>query len=192
MKRKLQQVLRSAQESHCDHRGLTSAAVIVPLFERAGEWHILFTKRTEKVRDHKGQISFPGGVRAEEREPLLATALRESFEEIGLKEKDVEVLGKLEPVTTVSTNYTICPFVAVIPYPYAFALNPEEVEEVIEVPLSFLLDPANFREEWQVREGEMFLVYFYDYKGKVIWGATAKILKQLLELVSGEGYRHHR
>lgn len=166
---------------------MTSAAVIVPLFEKTGGWHILFTKRTEKVRDHKGQICFPGGTCYEGEDLLVFTALRESFEEIGLREEDVEILGELDEVTTVTTNYTISPFVAAIPYPYEFSPNPEEVEEIIEVPLSALLDRANFREESHMREGKLHPVYFYDYKGNVIWGATARILKQLLELVSGGG-----
>ncbi len=184
MKEELKCLLSQRERKICENRSLAPAAVIVPLYEKEGEWYLLFTKRTEKVREHKGQISFPGGARHQDDESLEVTALRECCEEIGLKGEDVEIVGQLDEVPTVASHYLILPFVAFIPYPYRFNPNPEEVEELLEVPLRVLLDRANFREEMQFHQGEFMPVYFYDCNGRVVWGATARVLKQFLELLS--------
>ena len=154
------------------------AAVLIPLFKREEEYHLLFTRRTQEVEHHKGQISFPGGARHPEDGSLKTTALRESWEEIALHPDVVEVLGELDDLVT-GTNFLVTPFVATIPYPYPLQPNPVEVEEIIEVPLAALLDERNLREE-PGPGGEP--AYFYDYGGRVIWGATARILKQFLDL----------
>jgi 8-oxo-dGTP pyrophosphatase MutT (NUDIX family) len=164
---------------------LAPAAVLLPLYHKEGEYHILFTKRTEKVEHHKGQICFPGGTLHPEDQSLLATALRETFEEIGVRPLDVEILGQLDNMGTVSSSFLITPFVGLIPYPYEFVVNSDEIEEVVEVPISALLDKGNYREEFQIHQGKNHLVCFYQYQGKVIWGATARILKQFLDLVFG-------
>jgi len=164
---------------------LAPAAVILPLYQKDGEYHILFTKRTENLEYHKGQICFPGGARDEEDKSLEDTALRETFEEIGVRPQDVEILGQLDNMGTVSSSFLITPFVGLIPYPYEFVVNPYEIEEVVEVPISALLDKNNYREEFQTHQGKNHLVCFYQYQGKVIWGATARILKQFLDLVFG-------
>lgn len=166
-------------------RSLVLAAVLVPLYEKAGEYYLIFTKRTEKVDYHKGEISFPGGVRRGENEPLRTTALRESCEEIGLDPKDVEILGELDDMVTSTTNFVISPFVAAIPFPYEFRASPAEVEEIIEAPIAALLDKSHFREELKFCQGELVPEYFYEYSRWVIWGATARILKQFLEVVFG-------
>jgi len=165
-----------------EKRGL--AAVLILLYRKEGEYYILFTKRTELVEYHKGQISFPGGARDEEDRDLSTTAIRESGEEIGIKAGDVEILGELDDVFTVTSNFVITPFVATIPYPYKFEINPFEVEELVEVPISVLLDRNNLREEVYLYEGKPLSVYYFQYKDRVIWGATARILKQFLDLVS--------
>ena len=159
------------------------AAVIVPLFNKDRSCHILFTKRTDLVKHHKGQISFPGGVFDDEDGDLRRTALREAFEEVGLKEDDVQILGILDDIVTV-TGFIVTPFVGVFSYPYRFQLSPREIEELIEVPLSFLLDPACFSESEMVGEDRRRVVYNYQYREHAIWGATALILKQLLEFIS--------
>ena len=164
---------------------LAPAAVLVPLYEKGGEYYILFTKRTEKLEHHKGQISFPGGARHEGDKSLDDTALRETFEEIGVHSQDVEILGQLDNMGTVSSGFLITPFVALIPYPYAFKVNPDEIEELVEVPISALLDKSNYWEELQVYQGKSYRSCFYQCQGKVIWGATARILKQFLGLVFG-------
>ena len=164
---------------------LAPAAVILPLYQKDGEYHILFTKRTENLEYHKGQICFPGGARDEEDKSLEDTALRETFEEIGVRPLDVEILGQLDNMGTVSSSFLITPFVGLIPYPCEFVVNRDEIEEVVRVPISALLDKDNYWEEFQVHQGKNHLVCFYQYQGKVIWGATARILKQFLDLVFG-------
>ena len=159
------------------------AAVIVPLFNKDRSFYILFTKRTDLVKHHKGQISFPGGVFDNEDGDLRRTALREAFEEIGLKEDDVQIIGILDDIVTV-TGFIVTPFVGVFSYPYRFQLSQREIEELIEVPLSFLLDPACFSESEMVGEDRRRVVYNYQYREHAIWGATALILKQLLEFIS--------
>lgn len=163
-------------------RGLTEAAVLVPIFCKDGEHHILFTQRSDQVPHHKGQISFPGGARSEVDTSLLDTALRESCEEIGLKVKDAEVVGELDDTPTTTSSFNISPFVAFIPYPYDFALNPYEINEIFSVPVSALLHKANRTAEHYTFGNEVFVGYSYEYEGKVIWGATAQIVQQFLEV----------
>lgn len=184
-KEDVRHALSQRQKRAIGAEGFTPAAVLIPLYEKAGEHYLVVTKRTETVNDHRGQISFPGGVHQAGDESLMDTALRESWEEIGLNPKDVEILGELDSMCTFTTNYVVSPFVAAIPYPYEFRANPEEVEEIIEVPLATLLDRGNFREELQPVQGELIPQYFYQYGDRVIWGATARILKQFLETVFG-------
>jgi 8-oxo-dGTP pyrophosphatase MutT (NUDIX family) len=164
--------------------GYTPSAVLIPVYVKDGECHLVFTRRTEMVNHHKGQISFPGGGRHPQDATLMHTAIRESWEEIGLKPEDVEVLGELDDIATYTTNFVISPFVAAIPYPYEFRLNPYEVDEIIEVPLSVLLDPKNFSQEVVSLGNQLILQYFYSHGDKVIYGATARILKQFLEIIS--------
>ena len=185
MKEKIRQVLSQREKKTIVDKGLIPAAILVPIYEKAGEYYLVFTKRTEEVDYHKGQISFPGGVYQEGDGTLKDTALRESWEEIGLDPQDVEVLGELDDEPTYTTDFVISPFVAAIPYPYQFRVSPREVEEIIEVPVAALLDKSNLREELELRQGELVPAYFYEYNGKVIWGATARISKRFLELVFG-------
>ena len=183
IKEKIRRILAQREKRRIVAEHLPSAAVLLPLYEKGGECYILCTERTEEVQYHKGEISFPGGSRHEEDDSLLDTALRECFEEIGVDAKEVEVLGELDDIVTRTSNYIISPFVAAIPYPYPFKLNRDEVKGIIEVPLAALLDRRNFREETQFDESGPFIAYFYEYNGQTIWGATAAMLKQLLDLV---------
>jgi 8-oxo-dGTP pyrophosphatase MutT (NUDIX family) len=160
----------------------THAAVLVPLYEKGGSCHILFTKRTQQVKHHKGQISFPGGMFDDEDHDLEKTALREAHEEIGLKKEDARVIGVLDDIVT-TTEFIVTPFVGLIPYPYPFRLSEIEIEELIEVPLAALLDRNCFSERL-IDEGDgKRVVYNYQYGRHAIWGATALMLKQLLELL---------
>ena len=165
---------------------LAPAAVLLPIYEKEGEYYILFTKRTQKVEHHKGQISFPGGARHEQDRDLKDTALRETFEEIGVRPGDVTILGELDNMSTLTSNFLITPFVGIIPYPYEFIINEDEIEELVEVPLSALADERNYREEVYIIEGAPNMGRVYEYNGRVIWGATARILKQFLDLVFSE------
>jgi len=155
------------------------AAVLLPLYVKDGQYHILFIRRTDRVKVHKGQISFPGGAFEKKDTTFLATALRESEEEIGLLPQDVAVLGELDDEVAVVTNYAITPFVGRIPYPYPFKPDPIEVAELIEAPFSFFLDTDSCREE-VLSDGRTS--YTYKYKGRIIWGATARILKKFVDI----------
>lgn len=189
MKEKVRRALAERERKTVTGQGLVPAAVLLLLFEKEGEYYLLFTKRTEDVEYHKGQISFPGGAYEAGDGDLLATAFRECGEEIGIRADDVEVLGQLDDTPTRATHFLVSPFVASLPYPYDFKVNRREIEKLIEVPLSALLDKDRFIEDYQVRQGELVPVYFYLYGDHVIWGATARILKQFLDAVFPKG-RH--
>lgn len=157
------------------------AAVLIPIFRKGNAYYILVTKRTEQVPQHKGQISFPGG-RQNPGEDLLTTALREAQEEIGLREKDVTILGELDDMFTFSSDFLISPFVGFIPYPYPLNINYQEIAEIIEIPWTALTDPQNWRQELTKKDGLFLPLFFFDYHDYLIWGATARILRQLIDL----------
>jgi len=180
MKEKLKQVLAQRTKQRIADPKRVSAAVLVPIYEKDGQYHILFIKRTEWVEKHKGEISFPGGTYEARDKTLLNTALRESAEEISLKPDDVEILGELDDVVSAKTNYLISPFLAFIPCPYEFKVDGRETEEIIEAPLLELMDLGRSRQE--PRGSNTITVYRYNYQGRVIWGATARILAGLLEI----------
>lgn len=182
MKEKIGQALSSRQKKNISDKRLAEAAVLVPIFCEGGEYHILFTQRSDRVAYHKGQVSFPGGARSEVDSGLLDTALRESWEEIGLKAKDVEILGELDDITTVTSGFIISPFVAFIPCPYEFTMNRDEIDEIFDVPVSVLLHKANWRQEHHVIGDGVVITYSCEYRGRVIWGATAGIVRQFLDV----------
>ena len=186
MEKKIKEILAGRGKACIQAPRYRRAAVLIPLFKKNGEYHILFTRRTDKVEHHKGQISFPGGRQDKKDKDLLATALREAREEMGIEEKDVHILGELDDICTATTGFCVSPFVALIPYPYPYKVNRQEIEEVIEVPLSGLLDDRRFRQELYEKDGQPIPVYFYQHQDHTIWGATAKILKQLLDLLPEE------
>jgi 8-oxo-dGTP pyrophosphatase MutT (NUDIX family) len=166
----------------------TPAAVLLPLLIKDSTLHILFTKRTHLVKVHKGQISFPGGVHDPADKSLQTTALREAQEEIGLSRKDVEILGSLDPISTVTTRFLIYTFVGVIPYPYPFQPNGREVAEILIVPFDFLADDHHWTRRFYHANDTAFKAYFINYGNYRIWGATARILKMFFER---NGFRMH-
>ena len=178
---RLKQLLSLRKKRCIINPDLVSAAVLVPVVYRAREPHILFTVRTEKVRDHKGEVSFPGGSHQEEDGTLLNTALRECAEEIGFGVGEVKVLGELDDVLTFASGYIITPFVAFVSDSCRYRLSRDEVEEIIEIPFSSL---HGKREQNQGAIAGSDAVYssVYHYQGQVIWGATARILDQFLPL----------
>jgi 8-oxo-dGTP pyrophosphatase MutT (NUDIX family) len=178
-------MLSSRQREVILHPPFSHAAVLVPLFQKDGDCHLLFTKRSEQVKYHKGEISFPGGVVDEEDRELIHTALREADEEIGLKESDVQIIGLLDDIVTI-TEFIVTPIVGLFPYPYPFKVSEVEIAELIEVPLSHLLDESCFGEMEITRGGGKEIVYAYQYGKHIIWGATARILKQFLGLITSE------
>jgi 8-oxo-dGTP pyrophosphatase MutT (NUDIX family) len=162
---------------------LIAAAVLVPIVDHAGEPYLLFTKRTDRVGQHKGQMSFPGGVVDPGDRSFVDAALRECEEEIALPRAAVEPLGMLDDTETVATRFVITPVVGVVRHPVAWQPDGEEIEKVVEVPFELLADEGSFRVEQWARDGVTRPVYFFDYQGETIWGATARILKHYLELV---------
>jgi 8-oxo-dGTP pyrophosphatase MutT (NUDIX family) len=182
MEQRLRQALSRRQKQHIVNAKLVPSAVLVPIYYKQGQYYILFTKRTERVKEHKGQISFPGGARQEGDRALLDTALRECAEEIGLVSSQVEVLGELDDTLTETSNYIISPFVGIIPWPYQFKVDGWETEEIIEVPILALMDENCLRKETRTVGGQQVTSYFYRYQRRVIWGATARILHQFLNI----------
>ena len=157
---------------------LRNAAVLVPIVDRAEGLSVLFTRRTDHLHAHAGQISFPGGAAEEGDGTPEATALRETEEEIGLERSRVEILGRLPEYRTV-TGYCVTPVVSIVRQPFELKPDRFEVAEVFEVPLAFLLDPANHRREVMLREGRRREYYSMPYTHYYIWGATAGMLVNL-------------
>jgi 8-oxo-dGTP pyrophosphatase MutT (NUDIX family) len=180
----LRQLLTNRTKKTNERKDLKPAAVLVPLFEKNERTHILLTKRTDTVEHHKNQISFPGGAFNYEDLDCMTTALRETEEEIGLAMDTVDVLGELDHIVTV-TNFWVCPYVGIIPYPYPFKLSSCEVEKMIELPLDFVRKEAELKEGPFFFHGQNFINLHVSYQGDIIWGATARILKNFLEILNG-------
>lgn len=155
-----------------------AAAVLVPVVCRDEGLNVLLTQRAQHLRHHPGQISFPGGRRDDEDIDLVATALRETEEEIGLSRDKIQPLGWLPEMTTI-TNYQVYPLVGLIKEVGSLRINPDEVEDVFEVPLHFFLSRENHEKLYPIRQNKKHEVHFMPYKDKLIWGATAAILDKL-------------
>ena len=157
---------------------------MVPLLKDGPDYKILLTKRTAKVQAHKGQISFPGGAVDKADSSYEQTALREAFEEIGLLPRDVDLLGRLDDMLTMASNFIMHSFVGFIPYPYEFRLHSFEVQELILAPLEVFLRPRGQSNIASIIfEGRTYPSLAYHYKGHVIWGATARILENLAQIL---------
>ncbi len=180
----IRRVLAARQKQPLKDTGLVPAAVLFPLYLKEGQHTVLFHQRTKQVAHHKGEVSLPGGARDPQDESLWHTALREAHEEMGIRPEDVALVGEMEPVTT-RTGFLVHPFVATIPYPYPFRVNPVEVAQILEVPLKALLDRDNWREEVVWLDGQPVRQYSYAYGCYLIYGATAKIVRQFLERTRG-------
>jgi len=165
-------------------RNYRAAAVLIPLVCAQDKWHLLFTRRTDMVQNHKGQVSFPGGAAEAEDTSREDTALRETCEEIGIEQGQVEILGKLWEMPTI-TGFSVTPVVGLIPWPTPLSLSPLEVSRVFIVPLAWLADPANREEvELTLPDGRHEkVVYFQLFEGEKIWGATARIALNFLRVI---------
>lgn len=161
---------------------LTPAAVLVPLIARPAGLTTLFTQRTGHLAHHAGQISFPGGHVAPGDETPEATALRETEEEIGLARRHVEIVARLGEYVT-RTGFKVTPVVGLVAPPFELAPDPREVADVFEVPLDFLLDPANHQRHSREFQGTVRQFYAMPYRGYYIWGATAGMLINLYEVL---------
>ena len=167
-----------------DDPSLVPAGVLLLLYPKDDEYCILLNKRSNSVEEHKGEISFPGGQRDKGDRAMLDTALRETHEEMGIRPEDVDVLGELDEVATIS-NFLISTFVGAIPPSYQFKPNEREVAEVIEVPISALTDRGSVRDETRIVSGELVGRRSYAYVGHLIFGATAEILTRFVEILEG-------
>ncbi len=192
MRETIKKALSDRKRKIISTKRLTRAAVLVPVFQTGGRYHVLFTKRTDRVKHHKGEISFPGGVVDEGDEDVEATASREIFEEIGLPGENIEILGKLDDAVTISSAHLITPVVAEIFYPYPFSINEDEIEELIEIPLEAFLEEDRWIEEIYANGGKKIPSYRFVYEGRIIWGATARIMRQFLDILFGDYPRARR
>ena len=174
-------MLDHAEAVRLEVRGRVKAAVLVPLYCSEGELHAVFTKRREDMRRHPGEISFPGGRHEHGEIDLVATALREAQEEIGLPPDGVEIVGALQPTPTIATGYAVYPFVGLIEPGRVWTLSPREVAEVLELPLSQLR--AGYRRQRLLRRGVPIRTDTYVVGDHLIWGATARILADLLDRI---------
>lgn len=159
-----------------------AAAVLMLLYAEGGRLALPLTRRTETVRDHKGQISLPGGAVEIEDGSLWRTAIREAREELGLADEP-QPLGALTPLYIAPSHFLVHPFVGRLDAPPAFQPEASEVAEVLALPLDVLLDPDAKREEWRLVRGRRTRVPFYAWEGRVIWGATAMMLAELEALL---------
>lgn len=171
--------LSSLQLRRVKEKYTRQAAVLMPILEHHDEPCFLLTRRTEEVKTHKGQISFPGGMRQAD-ESLESTALRETFEEVGIEPGKIEVLGRFHEYLSV-TGYCVTPFAGFVSAPFVAVPQESEVAEILLVPLRIFRDPEKLRVEQRVRRGKLRDVYFYSYGGHEIWGLTARIIRDFLQ-----------
>ncbi|MEO9254193.1 MAG: CoA pyrophosphatase [Tepidiformaceae bacterium] len=166
------------------------AAVLILLYEHNGEIRVIFQKRTDSVRDHKGQISFPGGGADPGDTSLLYTALRETHEEIGVRPEDIDILGRIDEMSTIS-NFRITPFVGWLAYyPYTWHFSDDEVAYLLEIPLRHLLDPATLIPDRRFINGRTYELPSYQFENDLVWGATARMLTNFLDVcASVPGFR---
>ena len=178
---KLRQAYTSGNPTVTPGPDLKCAAVLIPLVRFDDEWHLVFTRRTDRVETHKGQVSFPGGACDPGEQTPEQTALREAEEEIGLRPKDVRLLGRLNPLETI-TSFRVSPVVGVLPWPYTFRVEYAEVARVFTIPLLWLGSTAN-RWDFKPPGGRFQLIVYHPYDGELLWGATASMTDQFIQVL---------
>ena len=178
----MRKALSHRSQKCVDDPSLTPAAVFLLLYPKDGDYCVLLNKRSQQVEYHKGEISFPGGARDSDDVDSLDTALRETEEEVGISRADVAVLGELDEIETRS-RFRVKVFVGTIPGGYLFQPSTVEIAEVLEVPVTSLRDSANIRVETRWEDDAPVTSYAYAYNDHLIFGATARILQQFLELL---------
>ena len=178
----LKRALAKRVVERADGTGLMPSAVMVLLYPKGGEYCILLNKRSDQVEHHKGEISFPGGARDPEDRDSLETALRETEEEMGINRDDITVIGEMDEVVTRS-NFLMNVFTGTIKYPYPFKPSAIEIAEVLEFPVSALIDPANRRTETRWDDGHPATSYSYVHQEHLVFGATARILQSCIDIL---------
>lgn len=161
---------------------LTASAVLVPLIERDNGLQLLLTQRTEHLRHHAGQISFPGGRKDDSDSDLIHTALRETHEEVGIAADSISILGQL-PINPTVSGFYIQPIVGLVSNNYQMILSTDEVSEAFEVPLDFLFNTSNQTYQLKEYQGKQYPIYSIPYQHRNIWGATANIIVQFSKLL---------
>ncbi len=159
---------------------LRLASVLVPLIRHADGWHLLYTRRADRVEHHKGQVSFPGGA-SEPGESPEETALREANEEVGIRPTDVRLLGRLPQIITIS-DFLVTPIVGVLPWPYAFRVYTTEVARVFTLPLAWLAAPESYMQFFRAETGRYVIAYLPN-DGELLWGATAHMTLEFLKII---------
>ena len=164
--------------------GYRHAGVLLPLLVEEGTWKVLFTRRTDRVEHHKGQISFPGGAVDKGDASIEETVLRETYEEIGLSREHVEILGRIDDVLTMASNYIVHPFVGRITNLNDLVINRAEVERVVKAPLSLFHRANPEKRRYSVEyEGVIYETPAYEYGKDLIWGATARMMENFMEII---------
>ena len=186
----IEAILRERKASRLPAAGPLPASVLVPFAERGGEPVLVLTRRSQEVRRHKGEIAFPGGIREPSDPSARDTALRETVEELGIALSGLTVWGELEPVET-STGYALTVFTGRLDGLENLRPSRREIAEVLPVPVAALLDESTVRNETRLVAGRLMSRPSYSYNGSVIWGATARIVAQLVALLSQPGSRRH-
>ena len=179
----LSRTLSGRERRHVSEEGLRKSAVLVPLCWVESEPHVILTRRSRQVRHHQGEISFPGGRQEPDDQSLIATALRETWEEVGVRPEHVRVCGLLDDYSTLF-GFHITPVVGLVPYPYDFQINVES-DALLFVPLAQVLAHDTWMFEVMEVGDNRYNIYYLERPEGVIWGATGKILKLLADLLSG-------
>lgn len=183
----IQQALNAADEITPRAAELRPSAVLVPLIQKNDGLHLLLTQRSEHLRHHAGQISFPGGSMDETDDSLVHTALRETEEEVGIAQSDINVMGKL-PLQPTGSGFLIQPVVGVLPDSFELKLSVDEVSSTFEAPLDFLCNPDNQVHSYKEYGGKNYSIYSIPYDGWNIWGATANIIVKFSQMISHSTY----
>ncbi len=189
----IEEIAQIFQESNSDSEfvlpatdpDFLEAAVFILLVREEEQWKMLLTRRTDTVRDHKGQVSFPGGAREETDTSIQETALRETCEEIGVDPKDITFFGRLTTMKSVS-SYIITPFVGYLPWPYPLKLAESEVSRVFLIPLNWLEESCNWEVEWftGLPDGiRRQVIRYHPYDGEILWGISAYFAQQVIRII---------
>jgi len=192
VRRGIAKILAARPWTRIADQTLVQAAVLVLLFEKDGQEHILFTERSQKVEYHKGEVSFPGGKVDPGDASLAQTALREGAEEIGLCPEDVTILGRMDDIVTLTTGFVVTPYVGRIPYPYPFRVNSDEIAALILAPLQALSRDCGGRAPQVIQSENGIGVLCFRYGDHIIWGATARILEQFLDITRPTTEQDHK
>jgi 8-oxo-dGTP pyrophosphatase MutT (NUDIX family) len=160
-----------------------AAAVLILLVKEHDDWKIVYTRRTTNVRTHQGEVSFPGGAYETGDGSMVQTALRETYEEIGIKPECIRILGGLDPIRTIS-NFMVYPFVGILECAPDFVINSDEVERLFLIPIHWLETPENFFEQDHLIENQFIrkVLHYRNYEGEHLWGLTARITQKLLDI----------